>query len=816
MADDINKKIAQIEARLNKLFGTEKKYYEDQLKNLKANTAELENFERLFRDIVNATDEINDGLDSIAKSFRASVAELSKQNKELTNAKSALNSISKIASELVYENSQGPLIEGKTLDKLEKKAKLQFESLKIAIQSGKIQNEELTETKEALKDKERFYDLIQSIREEQQKIKKDSGIRLFTGLETLTDAIPGFSKFSSAFNDASKAAQETAMYNQKIFGSTKGLTKEEIKQLEAGKKINKELADRLGLKTKGGRLLKKDKEQIEAIRASASSAMSPMMAGIKSLGPALSKALGPLVIIYELFKAFKSVDKTTGSIAKKMNMSYSSALTMKKELTAAANASGDLFVTSKGMAESLVAINAELGTSVMLNKENLATFTTLRERAGLTNDELMGMQSLVNATGGDLKKMTKEFLGHASITAKNNKVILNEKQLMTEISRVSAATTLSLGKQPKELAKAVTTAKALGMEMAKIEGIMDSLLNFEDSISAEMEAELITGKQINLERARLAAINNDISTVVEEIASQFGSAADFSNMNRIQQESIAKAVGMNREELAKTLFLQEQMVNVSKEEAKLREQKINKLLNDGLSIEQAAEQVGKEKFEDLKNQASMQDRFNASVEKLREIFVNIAEITMPFFNGLANVVGWLAESKTLLYSILGAYTGIKVTQTAIVALQRKESILRLLNIKRAATLSALNAISNPVKAIAGLAAAAVVGAAAGALISKAGDINSPAKGKTVVSTKEGGLFELSKNDDLVAAPGLSQTLSNTSNQSSSTVSVNMEPLIKEVKMMKEILTQILQKEGTITLNGTKMGTAMAVGTYKIQ
>jgi hypothetical protein len=36
---------------------------------------------------------------------------------------------------------------------------------------------------------------------------------------------------------------------------------------------------------------------------------------------------------------------------------------------------------------------------------------------------------------------------------------------------------------------------------------------------------------------------------------------------------------------------------------------------------------------------------------------------------------------------------------------------------------------------------------------------SPADGKTVVSTKEGGLFELSANDDLVAAPGAAAALS---------------------------------------------------------
>ncbi len=816
MADDINKKIREIEARISKLSLQERTYYEDQLKYLQLNNAELGKFEKLFRDVVNAADGLNNELDGIARSFRASVAELSKQNKELNNAKSSLNSISKIATELVYENSQGVLIEDKTLDKLAKKAKLQFQSLQIAIDSGKIQGDELKEAAEASKEKERFFDALKGIREEQLKIKKDSGIRIFTGLESLTNAIPGLSKFSTAFQDASKASQETAIFNQKLFGSTKGLTKAEIESLETGKGINDELRIRLGLVERNGKLTKKSQKQAEAIAEAAKGSMSPITAGIKSLGPALSKALGPLVLLKMLVDAFKASDTSTSNIAKNLNMSYSDALGMKQELTAAANSSGDLFVTSKGMSDSLVAINNELGTSVMLNKENLATFTKLRESAGMTNEELMGMQSLVNATGGDFEKMTQEFLGQAAITAKNNKVVLNEKKLLGDINKLSAATTLSLGKQPHALSKAVSTAKALGMEMSKIENIADSLLNFEDSISAEMEAELITGKQLNLERARLAAINNDVATVAEEIASQIGSAADFSNRNRIQQEAIAKAVGMNREELAKTLFIQEQLRGVTKEEAKLRETEINKLIKDGMSVEEASLAVGKEKYEDLLNQAGMQDRFNASVEKLKEIFVNIVEITMPFFNGLANMVGWLAESKGTLAIMSGILAGMAIKWT-------------ILAVKAAAT--AISSIATASAATLGLGIASVIGgiAAAGmvynntlkqAEATQTGDINSPAKGKTVVSTKEGGLFELSKNDDLVAAPGLSKTLSNMEGSYKSSpspnVSLNIEPLIKEIQTMKEILVQILNKEGTITLNGTKMGTAMAVGTYKIQ
>ena len=52
------------------------------------------------------------------------------------------------------------------------------------------------------------------------------------------------------------------------------------------------------------------------------------------------------------------------------------------------------------------------------------------------------------------------------------------------------------------------------------------------------------------------------------------------------------------------------------------------------------------------------------------------------------------------------------------------------------------------------------------MIASAGDVNSPAKGKTQISTKEGGLFELSQNDDIVAFPGASQMAQNAQNNMS--------------------------------------------------
>ena len=89
--------------------------------------------------------------------------------------------------------------------------------------------------------------------------------------------------------------------------------------------------------------------------------------------------------------------------------------------------------------------------------------------------------------------------------------------------------------------------------------ISKGLLNFEDSISAELEAELLTGKDLNLEKARQYALEGDIEGVAKEITKNIGSAAEFSQMNVIQQEALAKAMGTSREELADMLVQQESL-----------------------------------------------------------------------------------------------------------------------------------------------------------------------------------------------------------------------------------------------------------------
>jgi hypothetical protein len=313
--------------------------------------------------------------------------------------------------------------------------------------------------------------------------------------------------------------------------------------------------------------------------------MAVLKGGIKEAGKQLIQNLkDPLAIAgflaTQLIDALMSVDKQAGELAKNFGISYDQALGIKSELTSAANQSYFLNINSQGLVESFTTLNNLFGTFGQINEQVLEDFSRLTGEANLSNEAASALYKTTLLTGKGLEDSTKEFAGQAQALAMQNGLSLNQKQILESVKDVSTATLLQLQGQPEALAEAVVNAKALGLSLDKVEQIASSLLNFESSISAEMEAELLTGKQLNLERARLAALNGDIATVAEEIAKQVGTAAEFTEMNVIQQEALAKSVGMTRDDLAKSLMEREAMAKLSDQEGETAQERFNNLVKE--------------------------------------------------------------------------------------------------------------------------------------------------------------------------------------------------------------------------------------------
>ena len=103
----------------------------------------------------------------------------------------------------------------------------------------------------------------------------------------------------------------------------------------------------------------------------------------------------------------------------------------------------------------------------------------------------------------------------------------------------------------KNVMAAAVSAKQLGLNLSVVEKVAEGLLDIEGSINKQMEASVLIGRELNLDRARQLALSGDLEGVLREVKNQVGGEAEFNRMNVIQRNKLAEAVGLSTAELAR-------------------------------------------------------------------------------------------------------------------------------------------------------------------------------------------------------------------------------------------------------------------------
>jgi hypothetical protein len=776
--------------------------------------------------------EMGSDLDYVAKSFKDSVNELSKQNTYLSDARKALNGIADISKKVVdYRRGETDFNE-KQLKNLKDQARTRFEELSRIEKIGNLSKTNKEEIRKSLLEQESFNSALDKTIAAQEKVNKDIGLA-GTALEGLGKGLEkmGFSNLSQPI---SKAIQETK--NARL-------------QQELNNNAIQEAQDKLdGIKDKRTKEAKLLKDQIGSLQ-NQNQELSTQTSKYKNIGNALTSQLTKANLIdfaiQQMVAALQKADTQTGQLAKAFGTSYSEAASLRNELNTVANLSGDVNITTGALQESLIAVNKEFGTATMFSGELLKDFTNMTKVMGYTDEAAAKLSKITVATGTDLSDNTAQILGTAAAFNVTNDLALNEKEIVEGVAKASAAVTVSLGMQPGKIAAAVVQAKALGLELEQVTGIAESLLNFESSISNELEAELLTGRALNLEQARYLALTNDVEGVAKEIANQGITAAEFGGMNMIQQKAIAEAVGLTKEELAQSLINQQALTKLGNKDKTLAEA-YNRLKKEGLSDAQIQKQLGEDiSAEQLKSQ-SIQERFNATIEKLQEIFVSVAEpilqIVSPFMDlattilPLVNIAltpilttikyigesisGWLnifdggIEKLTGMQKIVG-FIGVTILgwKTATMAYAAYQSIAAAITATTAA-----GAISTASALTLGLGIASIVGGilmGIGAMKSASQNAGNNAKSikdgvidpnKGVVVSGGFGSVQLDEKDTFVGDKnGIkagTNLFGNTAQSiTSPTITVDTAPLANEIQALKAVMVQILNKNTNISLDG---------------
>jgi len=267
--------------------------------------------------------------------------------------------------------------------------------------------------------------------------------------------------------------------------------------------------------------------------------------------------IGRAVLAY-MVKILKEIDTEVVNLQRGFALTKGEAIELNQELARTALEAGTLGVNLESVTKATNTLNSALGgTANIFTTEIRNDVAFLQERLKLSDEAAAELAKTAFITGKSVKQVGEEQEAVFKAVKATTGVTLNFQQTLEEANKIGGALRLKMDALPGGIIEAVAQAKSLGIEFSKIEGIQSSLLDFEQSIAKELKAEALIGREINLERARLAALNDDAATLAKEISSQFGSIAEFQNLSVIQQQAYADALGMSRNELAESLKTQE-------------------------------------------------------------------------------------------------------------------------------------------------------------------------------------------------------------------------------------------------------------------
>lgn len=212
-----------------------------------------------------------------------------------------------------------------------------------------------------------------------------------------------------------------------------------------------------------------------------------------------------------------------------------------------------IFEDAVGTAKNL---SSELGSTDRATFGLQTNVGLMAMNMGISNSEAATLVGSFSRLNGNSTDVASDMIATSREFAKQNGII--PSQLMGDLA-ASAEEFALFGKQGgKNILEAAGYAAKLGVNMKTLSGISEGLLDFETSITKELELGAMLGRNINLNRARALAYEGNIQGAVKETLNALGGVEAFNRMDYFQKKQTADLLGVSVAELDKMVKYQEQ------------------------------------------------------------------------------------------------------------------------------------------------------------------------------------------------------------------------------------------------------------------
>ncbi len=381
-----------------------------------------------------------------------------------------------------------------------------------------------------------------------------------------------------------------------------------------------------------------------------SSLSKGLSGGIGSMGRFLA-ILNPVVLAvaaiglaaYAGFKRFQELDEAAKSFREETGLLNSQTLGIRDNIKSVSTEMAGLGATTDEVAKAAIAFTNELAPTEQISKATLGSMVALNKNFGIGVQESAELNKIFQNIGGLSQEQSQYLIGQAASMAKIAGVA--PSKVIKDMAESSEYAYRYFNGSPEQLAKAAVQAAKLGTSIKQAGEMADGLLDFENSITAELEASALLGTNLNLSQARYLAANNDIIGAQQAVLDQVSSLGDLTKLNKFEQEALTKATGMQMGDLINQQRIRERFGALNDEQLKAA----TSLLDTGKDISQISARDLNLQTQRLKTQEEMQSQ----MDKIQNTSSAIGTAFMDMFEPVTSfVMPILGDLFTILSKVL--------------------------------------------------------------------------------------------------------------------------------------------------------------------
>ena len=632
---NLSKKEQDIISDINKLKDATAEIDRESYDLSRKTTAELLKHQEIHNELRNLVKRLNRDVEEKAKKAEEANTVQKDAAASLEKAIKAEKEASSAASDAAdkHNKSQAELQKKREIENIKSFEDLQTEYLKKINELEKInamdraqdQNDELARTKDLNEENQKKLDLatlaISAYQRAAAAVEREYDAAKATAAEKKTQ-LDLANAANQAAKDAAKAANAAA--NDPVrFALVQQYTDEleSIKPTIAALRQKKKAMDEID------KLLESHVWQFNNIKT-------------LIMGSGLDRWLAVLKLSVNILKQFvdrfKEIDAAAGKFRDKTGITTSQMTKRLEPAVRQVNVELARFgVNIDESFDATAALAGEFQVVGLVTKEAIRNTALLAANLGISVTDTAKLGSLFTKLAGDAGMTMNELTGAAAKLAEMGGVA--PSLVLKDMAEASEQTLTFLAKTPMQLARAAVEARRLGTTINSIAKTARAFLNFQESITAELEASALIGKSLNFQESRLLAFQGKIIESRKVAMQQLEEIGDFTSMNVYQQEAIARAMNMTVEEIVKQQNQQKILAafkaNATAEDLAAIQQYESTQEKIAENERNATNNVINQGREFVKN-ANRQTQINQLTSAFKSMWTSIVDAAMPLVDGV--------------------------------------------------------------------------------------------------------------------------------------------------------------------------------------